>query len=99
MELNPILLLIVGFSIVITLWRAIFVLSSRYFRGLIVACLIMPGSSYEETGARPFNYLGLVLMGLGIVLGGGLLAGTIRFWYTCRGGACAWRAWQFWWRP
>ncbi|MEO8607250.1 MAG: rhomboid family intramembrane serine protease [Chloroflexota bacterium] len=41
MELNPILLLIVGFSIVITLWRAIFVLSSRYFRGLIVACLLV----------------------------------------------------------
>ena len=41
MELNPILLLIVGFSIVVTLWRAIFVLSSRYFRGLIAACLLV----------------------------------------------------------
>src|SRR5690242_17724763 len=41
MELNPILLLIVGFSIVVTLWRTIFVLSSRYFHGLIVACLLM----------------------------------------------------------
>jgi rhomboid protease GluP len=41
MELNPILLLIVGFSIVVTLYRAIFVLSSRYFRGLIVACLLV----------------------------------------------------------
>jgi rhomboid protease GluP len=41
MELNPILLLMVGFSIGITLWRAIFVLSTRYLRGVIVACVLV----------------------------------------------------------
>jgi rhomboid protease GluP len=41
MEVNPILLFIVGFSIAITLWRAIFVLPIKYNRGLVGLCLLV----------------------------------------------------------